>query len=112
MVFVTSTVDNYHFWDLVTIINNADKIITLIEANCENILFSKRGSLFSIIYSGCYQGGWVNKFSYRYLSDSYNPIQWLYRDMNYGILENKLNGCYRVELNELKRHLKKVVKES
>ena len=108
--FVTTTVDNYHFWDQVTIINNADKIITLIGANCENILFSKKESLFSIIFSPKELGGWVNEFSYRHFLNSYNPIQCSYRDMNYEIPEVRLNGCFLVDLNELERCLKIIVK--
>ena len=39
-------VDNIDFWDQVTIINNAKKIVTFIGANCDNIIFTNSNSSF------------------------------------------------------------------
>ena len=99
-------VDNLDFWDQVTIINNATKIITFLGANCENIAFTNNHTTFHILHASN-QSGWGNAYNY---SNSLHKIQCSHRDNSviynpsWGGNDN-LNGPYKVDIDILKQNL-------
>lgn len=99
-------VDNLDLWDQITIINNAKKIITIIGANCENILFSNKNSKFLILYSDN-QSRWGESYAY---SDSWKGIKCLSKDNtvfynpNWGGNDH-LNGPYKANIYILKNYM-------
>ena len=98
-------VDNMHIRDQITLINYAKKVITFIGANCDNIAFANKDSVFSIIYAPN-QKRWAKNYRYH---NSWNGIECLSRDNNIFYnppyeKDDKLNGPYRANINILKNH--------
>lgn len=100
-------VDNLHMRDQINLINSAKKIITFIGAGCENIAFTSKNSLFTIIYADN-QKWWNNCYKY---SNSHYGIECLKKDRN--IFYNPkwggndpFNGPYNANLDYLEKKLK------
>jgi hypothetical protein len=90
------------FWDQITLINGAKKIITIKGANCTNILFTNPTSEFMIIGKDDW---WMNLYktypSFRMFSHVVDDNSVIY---NPKIGANDfLNGPFKADINEFKK---------
>lgn len=99
--YIKMRIDNLDFWDQISIINNAKKVITIIGANCENISFANNNCKFSIIYAEN-QLSWINW----YYCNSLHKISCSRKISTLG-LKDQLNGAYKVDIELLEKKLNK-----
>lgn len=99
--YIKIRIDNLDFWDQISIINNAKKVITIIGANCENISFANNNCKFSIIYAEN-QLSWINW----YYCNSLHKISCSRKISTLG-LKDPLNGAYKVNIELLEKKLNK-----
>jgi len=100
--------DNYKFYEQVAIINNALKVVTLIGAGCENILFINKNCTFTIIYPD-FCKKWENIYRFEYsniIEGEYNSICCGERDYLYpSINDDPVNKPYKLYIDIIKDKL-------
>lgn len=84
--------EDYAFYEQVSIINNATEILTLIGAGCENILFTNTNCTFSIIYPNFCEV-WINQYKKYKIKGKLNTICC-------GILDKTIDRSKMIQQND------------
>lgn len=111
--FYTIETHNLNLWDQVTYLNNADNVITLIGASCDNILFLKKDANFICLYPK-FCRYWAKQYKEYKIIGKFIGVLCGFRDKNvyYNPIwggDDKLNGPWYAKYEIVLRTINKFI---